>query len=137
MGMKRASGSGGAPWHIYTSSKQPDLAWELMKWIAADTDAQVGVWTEWKWGLPASRKVWADPRVAQPRNHPLKSVKMLLDPLEKNHAAFHEVNAVWGDWIAAFSTPFTAAMRGEQGLRTAIETAQRDVQTVLDTKLKK
>jgi ABC-type glycerol-3-phosphate transport system substrate-binding protein len=137
MGTKRAAGAAGGPWHVPTSSTQQDAAWELLKWMASDTETQVGVWTEWKWGLPAARKVWTDVRVTQPRNHPLKTVKMFLDPLEKGYAVYPEVNPAFADWYAAFNTPFTVAMRGEMAMSAAIQTAQRDVQAVLDTKLPK
>lgn len=137
MGAKRAAGAAGGPWHVPTSSTQLDAAWELLKWMASDAETQVGVWTDWKWGLPASRRVWTDPRVTQPRNHPLKSVKMFLEPLEKGYAVYPEVNPAFAEWYAAFNTPFSTAIRGELAMPAAIQTAQRDVQAVLDAKLPK
>jgi ABC-type glycerol-3-phosphate transport system substrate-binding protein len=136
-GARRAAGAAGGPWHVPTSSTQLDVAWELLKWMASDTETQVGVWTDWKWGLPASRRVWTDARVTQPRNHPLKSVKMFLEPLDKGYAVYPEVNPAFAEWYAAFSTPFNTAIRGELAMPAAIQTAQRDVQAVLGAQLPK
>ena len=62
---------------------------------------------------------------------------MFLEPLEKGYAVYPEVNPAFAEWYAAFSTPFNTAIRGELAMPAAIQTAQRDVQAVLDAKLPK
>jgi multiple sugar transport system substrate-binding protein len=136
-GAKRAAGTLGAVWLIAGYAKQPDLAWELMKWWSGDADSQAGVWTEWKWGLPPSRKAWADPRVLQSADNPIKNIKPFFEPFEQGNAAAFEINAAWSPYIAAFRKSFNVAMDGDMAMRVALETAQRDVQAVLDEQLPK
>jgi ABC-type glycerol-3-phosphate transport system substrate-binding protein len=134
-GVKRAAGTEGAVWLIASYSKQPDVAWELVKWWSADADSQAGVWTDWKWGLPPSKKAWSDPRVLQSASNPIKDIKLFFEPFERGYAASFEINAAYTDYIAAFRKSFNPAMNGDMAMRTALEIAQRDVQQVLDEQL--
>jgi multiple sugar transport system substrate-binding protein len=134
-GVKRASGTNSVPWHISSTAKEPELAWEFLKWWFNDLDSQVGVWETWRYGLPPSRKSWTDPRIAQPRNHPVANIKPFVDAFEKNYAVFHEVNPLWSDWYGIFNRHFSAALRGEQSMKIAVETAQPEIQALFDQKL--
>lgn len=136
-GARRASGSISQLWYLRADLKDPEPAWEFVKWWYNDLESQIGVWTIWKYGLPPSRKAWSDPRVLQPRaNRPL-DIKAFIDAFEKAYAAPYEANVVWGDYFNAFRAQFRKALDGELPMKIAIEQAQRDVQGVLDTKLPK
>jgi multiple sugar transport system substrate-binding protein len=134
-GPKRAVPTLGSLFAIPNGAKEPDLAWDFLKWWYNDLDSQVGVWTLWRYGLPAARQAWKDPRVQQPRDHPLKTLKPFTDAFERGWATTHEVNPVWSEYLAPFTREFTAAMRGEKSMRIALETAQPEVQSVLDRQL--
>jgi multiple sugar transport system substrate-binding protein len=135
-GMQRAAGCASVVWLIWSGAKQPDLAWDFLKWWYNDLDSQVGVWTTWNYGLPPARGAWSDQRVVQPRaNNPVKNIKPFIEPFEQGYSQFWEWNPVWSRWLGAFNAHFLPALRGEMPMKIAIEQAQRDVQNLLDQEL--
>jgi multiple sugar transport system substrate-binding protein len=137
-GLRRAAGSTSHLWYLRGDTPDPELPWEFVKWWYNDLDTQVGCWTTWRYGLPASRKAWSDPRLLQPRADRPLDARPFIEPWEKGYAVGHEANPVWAGadgWFNAFNRPFTAALNGEQPMKLAIEQAQREVQAVLDQRL--
>jgi multiple sugar transport system substrate-binding protein len=136
-GKRRAAGSLGNAWLIGQQAKQPEASWEFLKWWSNDAEAQAGVWTDWKYGLPPARKAWTDPRVTKSTTNPIKDISVFFEPFEKGFAAPFEINEAWANYIAAFNKHFVPAMNGLESMPTAIQNAQRDVQAVLDEQLPK